>query len=181
LPRKPGIESGMSALAMAVSLVAMAPRPAIAQMVVADGYVVNLNCSNINLAALGVPRGSPFANSGQMAFNNNGKNLFLVYTPFAAGPGSVHVRDFQRCGQKVLIETMDGPLGLAVHPDTNQLYVSHRYVNPEYTDGVSEPYERIRSAISIYDSDTGELLVENWVEGFAPSIFLSGRRWLGCR
>jgi len=152
-----------SALAL-VAVLTLMPPAAVSQPQVADGYVIEQNCPNIDVAGLGVPASW---NAGQMALSKNGKQLFLTY--LTTGLGQVHVRDLERCTQEVLIANIDTPLGIAVHPHTGHLYITHRYLNPEYV--VGDPlYKKYRSAVSIYDSHTGHLLVDKWVKGFAPSI-----------
>jgi hypothetical protein len=158
-------ELGRSLPGLALVAALVAPQLAAAQ-VVADGYALEENCPNIVVGGggLGVPADW---NVGQMALSNDGTLLYLTYLD--DGFGQVHVRDLHACTEQVLIPNMDTPLGIAVHPHTGELYISHRYLNPAYV--VGDPiYTKYRSAVSIY-SPSGELLVDKWVRGFAPSIF----------
>lgn len=133
--------------------------------VVADGYVLEENCPDIEVGpgGLGIPANW---NAGQMALSNDATKVYLTY--LATGFGQVHVRDLYGCTEEVLIPNLDTPLGIAVHPHTGELYVTLRYLNPAYVLG--DPlYTKYRSAVSIY-SAAGELLVDKWIKGFAPSI-----------
>jgi hypothetical protein len=160
-----GAASVFSVLAVA----GLSPAAAEAQPVVAAGYVLQQNCPSLTAAyitSLGV---APSLNLGHMALSHDGEKLYIVYSPGGAGPGQVHVRDLARCTQRVLIANIDGPLGIALHPHSGSLYVTHRYLNPDYVNGVDPLTKKFRSAISIY-SRSGTLLVDKWVKGFAPSI-----------
>jgi hypothetical protein len=151
-------------------LIVLGVSPAQAQPVVADGYDLDINCPNITAEHINTTLGvGASLNLGQMALSHDGRFLYIIYTPGAAGPGSVHVRDLRKCTQKVLIADIDGPLGIAVHPDTHELFISHRYVNEEFVEGVDPHHKKYRGAISIY-SRWGQLLWEKEVKGFAPSI-----------
>jgi hypothetical protein len=153
-----------SGLAVVLAL-ALMPQAAVSEPQVADGYKIKQNCPNIDVASLGVPA---TWTPGQIAFSKDGNKLFITYTTI--GDGQVHVRDLKRCTQEVLIADIDTPLGIAVHPHTGKLYITHRYLNPEYTS--ADPlYKKYRSAVSIFDSRNGSLVVDKWVKGFAPSIF----------
>ncbi len=147
-----------------VGALVLVPRAAVSQ-VVADGYVLEKNCPEIQVGpgGLGVPAGW---NAGQMALSNDATKVYLTY--LATGFGQVHVRDLYACTEEVLIANLDTPLGIAVHPHTGELYITLRYLNPAYV--VGDPlYTKYRSAVSIY-SPSGELLVDKWIKGFAPSI-----------
>jgi hypothetical protein len=151
--------------------------PAAHAQTVAAGYVLEQNCPNLSAtfinnvidSYLTTPQAASW-NIGQVAFSRDGTKLYLTYAPGARSPGQVHVRDIATCTQKALITNIEGPLGIAVHPRTGNLYITHRYVNPSWVDGTSPAYQKIRSAISIYNPTTGALLVDKWVKGFAPSI-----------
>jgi hypothetical protein len=145
------------------------PAAAQAQPAAASGYVLEQNCPNLTAAyitSLGV---APSLNLGHMALDGDGDELYIVYTPGAAGAGTVHVRDLGQCRQRVLIAAIDGPLGIAVHPYNGNLYITHRYLNPDYVAGVDPLSKKFRSAISVYNR-SGDLVVDKWVKGFAPSI-----------
>ena len=165
---------GVAVVTFVLVLAQTAPR-AYAQTV-AQGYVLEQNCPNLSAtfinnlidSYLPTPQAASW-NVGQVAFSRDGSKLYLTYAPGARSPGQVHVRDLASCTQK-LLAAIEGPLGIAVHPKTGNLYITHRYVNPSWVDGVSPAYQKIRSAISVYNARTGALLVDKWVKGFAPSI-----------
>jgi len=147
----------MFASAAVVAILSLTPRPGISQPVPAAGFEVEENCPDIDL---------PSGIWAQMAFNNNGKKLYLTrYTP----AGEVYVRDPHRCSQELLIDGIDSPLGIAVHPDTGNLYVTHRYENPDYDGALDPAYKQYLSAVSIYSS-AGEPLIQPWVDGFASAV-----------
>jgi hypothetical protein len=149
---------------LGIAALVLVPKVALSQ-VVAPGYVLEQNCPDIVVGAggLGIPANWSV---GQMALSNDAEKVYLTY--LATGFGQVHVRDLYACTEEVLIPNMDTPLGIAVHPHSGNLYITHRYLNPDYVLG--DPlYTKYRSAVSIY-SPEGVLLVDKWVRGFAPSI-----------
>lgn len=145
------------ALIAAVCAGSLTPRAALALPVeVAEGYELEQVCPGF------VP-GFGY-NPSSMALSRDRRKLYVSYISFFQ-PGQIRVLDLRTCDGEVLVPNIDTPMGLAMHPQTGQLYVSHRYL---VDSNVPPIIQNTRSRISIVGPGGG---LETFANNLPAMIF----------